>query len=412
MHNLSKGQKIKINSKLYLEFDLFFDVSCFCLNLEEKLFNDDYMIFYNQPISPDGSIELQKSENKQKFILDLEKCDKNIKKLSFVITFDDKKIKDLQKELSCVSSDFSFKIPSESFNNEKAVMFCEIYLKDNQWRFNAYAQGFDNGLEDVVLHYGAITSSNQDFTSPVPNVSISKISLTKESSTTKLSLSKDIDNNNLIEISAIWYDNGDKNIDNDDLDLRVGLLLPDGRMTLIHGDKDVGSLDKKPFVKHSGDVKVVQNSFGLEKIYINPNISKLFGGKIAIVVSVYSALDNGVVSVASLKPKMEIKTTNHHISCEFNSSISSNPLIYTYVIGMLVIDNDNLIAKQLGTLSKPMSEATPWLTWNKNSEFPDVNIVGPSHFKGEPISEDIATISGSFFSKNKIKAQYVEHKNL
>lgn len=393
----------------------FYDVSCFCLDSNEKLINDEHMVFYNQLSSPDGSVTLRNDNGQQLFSLDLNKVNPKIHKLSFVITAEEKPLKNLNKSFSCTSSEFSFVTQSQDLNKEKALMFCEVYIKDGQWRFNAYAQGFNDGLRAVVAHYGGDTSSSEpiEVTPSVASkpLSLSKISLTKDSSPAKISLTKDMESGNMIELSAIWYDNGDGNSNNDDLDLRVGLLMPDGRMTLIQGGGDLGSLNNKPYIQHSGDVQVVQGSEGLEKVRINPNISKLFGGKVAIVVSVYSAVSNGVVSVASLKPKMEIKTKDSHITCEFNTSISSNPMIYTYVIGMIVIDGDNLIVKQLGTRSKAMSEATPWLTWN-SEQLPDVEVVGPSHFKGTPISRNTVTISGGLFSKNKVKGQYVEHRDL
>lgn len=415
MQELSQGQRTKVNSILDLKFDTFYDVSCFCLDANEKLINDQHMVFYNQVSSPDGSVTLKNNNGQQVFSLDLNKINPQIHKLSFVITAEEKVLKNLNKPFSCISSEFSFIAQSQVLNQEKALMFCEVYIKDGQWRFNAYAQGFDEGLQAVVSHYGGESSSPEPIMATTPvsakPLSLSKISLTKDSAPAKISLTKDMEEGNMIELSAIWYDNGDGNSDNDDLDLRVGLLLPDGRMTLIQGGGDLGSLTKKPFIEHSGDVQVVQGSEGIEKVKINPNISKLFGGKVAIVVSVYSAISNGAVSVASLKPKMEIKTKDSHITCEFNTSVSNNPVIYTYVIGMIVIDGDNLIVKQLGTRSKPMSEATPWLTWN-NEELPEIAVIGPSHFKGNPISTDTVTLSGGIFSKNKVKGQYVEHRDL
>lgn len=415
MQELSQGQKIKINSIINLNFDTFYDVSCFCLDANENLINDEHMVFYNQLSSPDGSVTLNNNNGQQVFSLDLNKVNPQIHKLSFVITAEEKVLKDVNKPFSCISAEFSFVAQSQDLNQEKALMFCEVYIKDGQWRFNAYAQGFNDGLQAVVAHYGGDSSSAEptQVTASVVSkpLSLSKISLTKDSSPAKISLAKDMEEGNMIELSAIWYDNGDGNSNNDDLDLRVGLLMPDGRMTLIQGGGDLGSLNQKPYIQHSGDVQVVQGSEGVEKVRINPNISKLFGGKVAIVVSVYSAVSNGVVSVASLKPKMEIKTKDSHITCEFNTSISNNPMIYTYVIGMIVIDGDNLIVKQLGTRSKAMSEATPWLIWN-NEQLPDVDVIGPSHFKGTPISSNTVTISGGLFSKNKVKGQYIEHRDL
>lgn len=431
MQELTKGQKLKINSSLELKFDNFYDVSCFCLDENNKLINDDYMIFYNQLSLPDQTVILNKDNNEQTFKINLDKMSPAITKLSFVLTADDKVLKDLDKTLTCNSSDFSFAVPSITLEHEKALMFCEVYIKDGQWRYNAYAQGFNDGLPAVVSLYSK--DSNSEPTNapvlpvepakiepiveiqptPIIPVSPKKISLTKESSTTKISLTKDVGSKNMIEVSTLWYDNGDGNSGNDDLDLRVGLLLPDGRMTLIHAG-ELGSLEEKPYIIHTGDVQVVQGSCGVERVKVNPNISHLLGGKVGIVFSVYSAVSNGVVSVASLRPNMEIKTTEHEINCEFNAGVSANPNIYTYVIGMVVIDGDNLTVKQLGLTAKPGSEETPWLSWDGEELLPKIEINGPRHFKGESISANSVSLGGPsiFGKKTKKELRYVEYRSM
>ncbi|PMC11655.1 stress response protein TerZ, partial [Klebsiella aerogenes] len=50
---------------------------------------------------------------------------------------------------------------------------------------------------------------------------------------------------------------------------------------------------------------------------INPEISRLAGGKVALVCSVYSAVSNGAVSVASLKPKMRMEYGDRVVECSF-----------------------------------------------------------------------------------------------
>lgn len=425
MQELSQGQKIKVESSLELKFDNFYDVSCFCLNSQDKLINDDHMIFYNQMALPDNTVILNKDNGQQSFKINLDKMSPLVTKLSFVLTADDQSLKELNKTLNCRSSDFSFAISSNDLANEKALMFCEVYIKDGQWRYNAYGQGFNDGLPAVVALYSNEATSEATATSqavvtpvepakvdPPKPVSLTKISLSKDSPSTKISLKKDVDGSNMIEVSTLWFDNGDGNSGNDDLDLRVGLLLPDGRMTLIHAG-ELGSLDNKPYIAHGGDVRVVQGSCGVEKVKVNPKISHLLGGKVAIVFSVYSAVSNGAVSVASLRPKMEIKTKDHLISCEFNNSISSNSSIYTYVIGMVIIEGDELTVKQLGLTSKPRSEETPWMVWKEGEHSPQVEINGPHHFKGQKISKNVATISSGLFSKKpKVEYRYVEYKDI
>lgn len=409
MEQLTRGQKSKIDTRLLeLTFDGFYDVSCFCLDENDKLIDDNHMIFYNQLATPDNQVTLKQDSSAQKFSLNLPQLSSKIKKMSFVITSDNKEIKSLAQAITCKSNDFNFTLNASEFQNEKAVMFCEVYVKDGQWRFNAFAQGFNDGLSAVLKHFGG---TEEKSTPPVTKpVSLTKISLTKDSKPAKVSLAKDCQDNSYIEVSAKWYDNGDGEDDNDDLDLRIGILLPDGRMTMVHS-AELGNLTAKPFVGHSGDVQVVQNSEGMEKVQVNPKISHLLKGRVALVFSVYSAVGNGQVSVASLKPIMEIKTKEGLISCEFNTSISSNPSVYTYVIGIIIIDGDTLTVKHLGSTSKPGSEATPWLEWTKE-ELPKMDIIGPQNFKGEKLSKNTASISGSGMFGKGTTIRYIEHSDI
>lgn len=420
MQELIPGQKIKINNTLELNFDSFYDVSCFCLNKDNKLISDEHMVFYNQPTSPDNSISLDNTGGKQKFSLNLDKVSPDVEKMSFVITSDDKKIKDLNNVLSCKTNDFSFAMNANQLQDEKALMFCEVYKKDGQWRYNAFGQGFNAGLAAVLEHYGSSAAESAPVVETpkveaAKPVSLSKISLTKNSPPAKISLAKDVASNATIEVSTMWYDNGDGNSGNDDLDLRVGLLMPDGRMTMIHGGGDAGSLTGKPFIQHGGDVRVVQGSVGIEKVNVNPNISNNFGGKVAIVFSVYSAVGNGAVSVASLKPKMEIKTKESVVTCEFNTSVDNDPSIYTYVIGIIEIDGDKLTVKQLGMTSEPRSEETPWINRDDSGEA-YVQINGPHHFKGERISKNSVSVGmggpSLFGKKIKRELRFVEHNSI
>jgi tellurite resistance protein TerA len=430
MQLLAKGQKVKISGAIELCFDSFYDVSCFCLNSNNQLIDDNHMVFYNQLANPDNSVKLNNDNGQQKFLVNLENISNKIEKMCFVITSDEKELKSLGKNFVCKTQDFTFDLQPSEIENEKALMFCEIYIKDGQWRYNAYAQGFKDGLAAVLKHFGGSedaqpttsntttnNSANNTINNAIDNnvtnssksspVSLTKISLNKASAPTTISLSKDINNHGDIEVKVKWFDNGDGDSDNDDLDLRIGLLLPDGRMSLIHSD-ETGSFSNKPYIEHGGDVQVVQGSYGTEKVRVNPKISSLLGGKVALVFSVYSAVGNGAVSVASLKPIMEIKTKDHLITCEFNNSVNDDDDVYTYVMGMIIIDGDNLTVKQLSATSDGGSEETPWMTWNAGS-LPDMKINGPSHFKGEAISKNVAKV-GSWGSK--VTYQYVEHRNI
>ena len=68
---------------------------------------------------------------------------------------------------------------------------------------------------------------------------------------------------------------------------------------------------------------------------------------------------------------------------EFKKGFGSS-FVYTYVIGLIEIDQTEISLRPSGETSKMMSEATPWLEWDKLS--PKLTIDGPPVFKGKPIS--------------------------
>ncbi|MEZ8292284.1 hypothetical protein AB6D11_00360 [Vibrio splendidus] len=202
------------------------------------------------------------------------------------------------------------------------------------------------------------------------------IHLTKKNEHQSISLSKEDRN---IRVNAIWTDNGDDSDENDDLDLRASLLMPNGDVHFIDCERH-GSTDEFPFIKHTGDVQHA-NEFlhGSETILINPNISTLIKGPISIVFSVYSSVKNGAVSISSLSPKMVIESGEDCINCALNP-YQTGRTIYTFVIGVISIDSQKIHIKPGGQLSRPGSEATPWPHWN-GELFPEVTLNGPPVMK-------------------------------
>jgi tellurite resistance protein TerA len=263
-------------------------------------------------------------------------------------------------------------------------MLGDIYRKNGEWRFSAVGQGFNGGLSALLKHFGGeeeIAISPLEKKVIVPQV----ITLTKKNESHKLSLLKGIDAPKNILVSATWVDNGDGNAGNDDLDLRVGILLPDGSMKIIQAPDKVGSFSSSPYVFHTGDVTTASiEKPGVETVQINPEISKLLGGRIALVFSVYSAISNGMVSVASLKPKMRMEYGTQIVECSFEfKSFFGSSCVYTYVIGIIEIDQGNVTLRPSGETSSFMSEATPWLQWNGDEI--KLTMDGPPVFKGKPI---------------------------
>ena len=164
--NLVQGQKTKIDSSLPVKATISFqssfsnDISCFALDVNGKLISDDYMTFYNQPVSPKQEVRLIQEKPAQ-FMFDLSKAGDNIAK--FVLTLSISygvtgvTLKDLGSVLFNLQTNtetFDFQLTGANFQAEKAIMMVEIYKKDGQWRLNCSGQGFTGGMDDLVRFFG------------------------------------------------------------------------------------------------------------------------------------------------------------------------------------------------------------------------------------------------------------------
>ena len=419
MLNMIAGQKAKFTDVgITQQFTLIaeltagstvIDVACFGLDGQQKLVSDDYMTFYNQPKTPCGAISWQSIASQQRFDIDLSKLPNSVDYLVLTATIDGQST---MRELgtSHVMLEQAGKIlatypfDGSAFDNERAIMLLQVYRKNDVWRINAIGQGFNGGLSALVTHFGGEVAADeatdkqleenkatqtQNNSAHNPNspsksqpFNLKKVTLDKPGSEHRINLTKG--GNDHLVVEAIWIDNGDASANNDDLDLRVGILAHNSKdMSYIHAPEQIGSLTTMPYLQHQGDIKVASiNEPGKETVLVNPDIAKYYGGKVALVFSVYSAVSNGAVSIASLQPRMRMKYQDQVIECVFNIKASpkaKSSFVYTYVIGIAIIDEDGITLQHSGETSKRGSEATPKLTWKGNKV--GLTIDGAAMFK-------------------------------
>ena len=416
MLNLITGQKAKFtDSGIAQQFTLIveltnstvIDVACFGLNAQQQLAGDDYMTFYNQPKTPCGAVSWRADNQQQRFDIDLTKLPSTIDYLVLTATIDGQATmrelgasKVMLEQAGQVLTSYQF--DGNHYYNERAIMLLQVYRKSDIWRINAIGQGFNGGLSALVTHFGgevaddevidkkeltdasnqAPSRSTNTTTNQSPPLNLKKVTLDKPGSEYRISLTKD--DNDHLTVEAIWLDNGDASADNDDLDLRVGILAHDSKdMNYIHAPAQIGSLTRMPFIQHQGDIKVASlNEPGKETVLVNPTIAKHYGGKVALVFSVYSAVSNGAVSIASLQPKMRMQYKDQVVECIFNIKASpkaKSNMVYTYVIGIAIIDEHGITLQHSGEVSRRMSEATPRLMWKKDQV--ELKIDGAAMFK-------------------------------
>ncbi|MFC9298278.1 TerD family protein [Streptomyces sp. NPDC057010] len=139
---------------------LTFDISCFGLDVNEQLSDDRYFVFFNQPKSPEESIQQLGAQagDTESFRVTLDRIPASIHKLSFTATIDG------DGQMSQIGPGYirivaggeevvRYAFTGSEFTTERAVMLGDFYLKD-VWRFAAVGQGFDGGLAALLKNFG------------------------------------------------------------------------------------------------------------------------------------------------------------------------------------------------------------------------------------------------------------------
>ncbi|MGW1619113.1 TerD family protein [Streptomyces sp. NPDC002172] len=153
---------------------LTFDISCFGLDADERLSDDRYFVFFNQPKSPEESIQLLGTQagDTESFRVTLDRIPPQIQKLAFTATIDG------AGQMSQVAPGYirivaggeevaRYSFNGSEFSTERAVMLGDFYLKD-VWRFAAVGQGFDGGLEALLKNFGGEVLEEEAPAAPEP----------------------------------------------------------------------------------------------------------------------------------------------------------------------------------------------------------------------------------------------------
>ena len=184
--NLIKGQREGINIPRFTvglgwdasasgssyEFDL--DVSVFPLDINGKVPEELFFVFYNNYETPDGSI-IHTGDNRtgedevdgiddEQIKFDLSKIDSRIVEMIIVVTIHDADVR--RQNFGQVRNSFirifdtenlteilKYEL-DENFSIEMAVEFGRIYLKNGIWKFEAIGAGSRKDLGDFCTQYG------------------------------------------------------------------------------------------------------------------------------------------------------------------------------------------------------------------------------------------------------------------
>lgn len=181
--NLQKGQKINIGlSKMTIglgwdpsegtgqTFDL--DASAIMIDSTRKLVEEEYFIFYNNLVSPDGALthtgddpdgKSSDGDDDEAIIIDLDKVDSRVEEILFVVTIEDFERK--KQNFGQVRNSYIRIIDNanneeiakyeldEDFSIETGVEFGRLYKKNGDWKFEASGFGYKADLGFFLEKY-------------------------------------------------------------------------------------------------------------------------------------------------------------------------------------------------------------------------------------------------------------------
>ncbi|MCX7069296.1 MAG: TerD family protein [Methylococcales bacterium] len=167
---------IKWTKKLNNETEFDIDTSAFMLTEQNKVRSDTDFIFYNQPTATNNAIIFKNNL----FKISLNAIDKDINKISFVLTLHDAKQKQqhfgLLEKITIEVFNFSDKQKLISYcltdiNTETAIIVGVLYRSNAEWKFRAMGQGYNNGLAVLAKNFGVDieSSEQQNQITPIAN---------------------------------------------------------------------------------------------------------------------------------------------------------------------------------------------------------------------------------------------------
>ena len=151
------------------DFDL--DVSLFMVGKSEKVEQDEDFIFYNNLKHPSEAVE-HLGDNRtgdgdgddEEILVDFSKMPDRIEKIAVTVTIYE--AKERRQNFGQVNNSYVRLVNSdneeellrydlgEEFSIETAIVVCEIYKHNGEWKFSAVGSGFEGGLEALCRSYG------------------------------------------------------------------------------------------------------------------------------------------------------------------------------------------------------------------------------------------------------------------
>lgn len=121
-----------------------------------------YFIFYNQTSSPEGAVSMHQSGESTVFSVDLNRLPGFLQRLVVTVAAESGTMQALARGLLTLEGELdraAYVFTGAGYQQEKALILCEVYRKDGIWRFSVVDSGFNGGLSALLAHFGGERSS-------------------------------------------------------------------------------------------------------------------------------------------------------------------------------------------------------------------------------------------------------------
>ncbi|MBA3906132.1 MAG: TerD family protein [Pseudonocardiales bacterium] len=151
------------------DYDL--DASAILLNATGKAISDQHFVFFNNLVSPDGTVEhtgdnlTGEGEGDDEILkVNLAAMSPDVERIVFPVSIYDA---DARRQsfgqvanayIRVVNGDNQTELTrfdlTEDASTETAMVFGELYRRTGEWKFRAVGQGYASGLRGIALDYG------------------------------------------------------------------------------------------------------------------------------------------------------------------------------------------------------------------------------------------------------------------
>ncbi|GEM_PF-6973672 len=162
MQNLVSGAKVKIpNNELALE--VFWasaaptipklNITAFLLGDNNKICTPETILSVDQPTLLEGALNLSTTTGHVVLKICFQVIPTQVRRVTVAITMADADFSKIHT-LRCVAHDFA-QFTFNDIAQYKALVLCEVYQHNGEWRLNVSGQGFVNSIKQLYSHYGA-----------------------------------------------------------------------------------------------------------------------------------------------------------------------------------------------------------------------------------------------------------------